>query len=228
LILFVILISIVSYGQHAEEGSQKEIFNNRYGLDVLLHQGKLYYPDINVANGHPFFGDDGVTVGDIVIEGKKYVDQKLKYNIYLQEIILVFNDLIGAEKQIVIDNDKIDTVYYGKQVFIKNQYPKIGKAFVQLVSNNAIPCYIAWGKNKEISSTVGVRGYSYSNEKKAYYLFYHSNLYQFRNNKSFMSIFPEDQQKLIKAYLKANKYKIGKINPEQLKQLIDFVERGTH
>jgi len=228
LILFVILIDIVSYGQNELGEAQKEVFNNRYGLDVLLHQGKLYYPEINIASGHPFLGDEGVTVGEIVIEGRRYGDQKLMYNIFLQEFVLVFNDLNGAEKQIVIDPDKIDTVFFANQVFINNQFPQIGKAFIQLVSNGSIPCYIAWGKNKEISSTVGVRGYSFSNEKKAYYLFYNSTLYQFRNNKSFVSIFPEDQQKMIKDYLKTNKYKIGKINPGQLKQLIDFVEEGTH
>jgi len=227
LVLFVILISIVSYGQNELREAQKEVFNNSYGLDVLLYQGKLYYPEINIASGHPFLGEEGVNVGDIVIEGRRYVDQKLMYNIYLQKIILVFNDLIGAQKQIVIDSDKIDTVFFANQVFIKNKFPQIGKAFVQLVSNDAIPCYIAWGKNKEILSTVGVRGYSFSNEKKAYYLIYHSTLCQFRNNKSFVSIFPEDQRRNIKDYLKVNKLKIGKISPAQLKQLIDFVERGT-
>jgi hypothetical protein len=224
LVVFIFLAS-VSLGQNHLNDQKKEIFDQKYGTEVLLHEGKIYYPESNVAGGNPYWGTKGINEGDIVLGGKRFYNQKIMYDLFFQNFILIFNDLNGAEKQIILDSDKIDSVFLNGFVFIKNPIPGIDKDFVQLVYNGTISCYFFWEKQRTIKSETEIKGYSFSNEKKSMYIIYNSELYRFKNKGEFLNIFQAQYRNQIKQYLSKNSIRIRTINTQQLAHLILHIEK---
>jgi hypothetical protein len=226
LILFgFILLAPSIFGQNHIKDQQKEFFDHKYGTDVLLHEGKIFYPESNIASGNPFWGTENFYEGDIVLKGKKYFKQRMKYNIYSQNFILIFKDSNGAEKQILLDSDNIDSVFIKEYVFIKNPIPKIDNNFVQLVHEGTITCYVSWEKQRTIKSETEIKGYSYSNEKMSRYIIYNSVLYRFRNKRELFKIFQMEHMNDFKQYLSTNNIRIRTVNTQQLEKLILYIEK---
>jgi len=228
-IIFLILIISFSYtfpvhAQVQNSKLDKDYFDKKYGMDVILHEGRIYYPEGNIVSGHPYWGQDNFLRGDLVLNGKRYNNQRIKYDICNQFFILSFNDLIGAEKQIILNPDIIDTIYLENSVFIKNPISKIDFIFIQLVNNGAIPCYLTWEKDKTVQPDNRNLGYSYTKEKSIKYLIYDSVLYKFKNKRDLASIFPKKQRDDIRQYISSNSIELRKGDIQQLEQLIKHIE----
>lgn len=224
-LLGVFFLGIVSYGQDRSTILQKDSFDNKYGKDVLLYVGRIYYPENDIVNGNPFWGDKGVYEGDIVINGERFKNKLLMYNIYLQEFILLFKDFNGAEKQIILAPDKIDSVFIDESIFIRNSISQIDEKFVQLVHDGKIPCFLSWEKQKFVKQSSDQRGFYYTNEKSFKYLIHNSVLYPFKNKRELLKIFDQDYRNDIKQYISINKIRIKTINPKQLEQLVNYIEK---
>lgn len=224
-IIGLIILTSASYGQNQLRYQQKEFFDNKYGIDVLLHEGKVFYPEINIASGNPYWGAESINEGSIVLNGKRFDKQRIGYNICLQNFILIYNDFNGAEKQIVFDKDKIDSVFIKGSVFIKNPVSKIKKNFVQLIHEGTISCYVGWEKIKEVKSDIEIKGFSYSKEERINYIIYNSILHRFRNKRELLSIFPVEHRNEIRKFLSKNDIGIKSANTEQLKLLIGYIEK---
>jgi hypothetical protein len=221
----LILLITVSYGQNQPTDQQKEFFDSKYGIDVLLHSGKIYYPETNIVSGTPYWGTKSVYEGDMVCNGKRYSNQRLMYDIYLQNFILIFNDTNGAEKQIVLDSDRIDSVLINEFVFIKNPLSQIDKKFVQKVHEGKIACYLTWEKEKLVKPDTKIMGYSFTEGKSIKYLFYNSVLYKFNTKRDLLSVFHKEYRSAIKQYISSNKINIRKVSTQQLDQLIKQIEK---
>lgn len=224
----LVFLITVSFGQNQLSDQQREIFDSKYGIDVLLHVGKIFYPESNIASGNPYWGTENIYKGDIVFDGKRYSNQQLMYNIYLQNFVLIFNDTNGAEKQIVLDTDRIDSVLINEFVFIKNTLSQIDKKFIQKVHQGKIPCYVVWEKQRTIKSETEIKGYSYSKEKATKYFVYNSVLYRFKNNRQLLKIFQQEYRKDIKQYLLEKNIRIKTINTQQMKLMVEYIERVVY
>ncbi|GAH52909.1 unnamed protein product [marine sediment metagenome] len=66
----------------------KEFFDQSYGADYELVNGVKYEYLFFISSGHPFLGEDRFYTGYAVINGRQYPDLKIKYDIYIQRIIL--------------------------------------------------------------------------------------------------------------------------------------------
>ncbi len=231
MVKIVFLIFIISFfyifpvkAQIQNSNLQRDYFDKKYGMDVFLNEGRIFYPEGNIVSGHPYWGQDNFLQGDIILAGKRYNNQSIKYDICNQFFILSFNDLIGAEKQIILNSDIIDTVYLENSIFIKNPISKIDYEFIQLVNNGTIPCFLTWKKEKMVQSATQKLGYSYTKEKSIKYLIYDSVLYKFKNKRDLASIFPKKQREDIRQYMSSNSIVLQKVDIQQLEQLIKHIE----
>jgi hypothetical protein len=221
----LILLTTVGYGQNQLIDEQKDFFDSKYGIDVLLHVGKIFYPESNIASGTPYWGTKSFYIGDIICNGKRFNNQRLMYNINVQDFILIFNDLNGAEKQIVLDSDKIDSVFINEFIFIKNPFRQINKKFIQKVHEGKIACYLTWEKEKVVKPDTKIMGYSFTEGKSTKYLFYNSILYKFKTKRDLLSVFQKGNRTAIKQYISSNEINLRKIETKQLDNLINQIEK---
>ena len=224
----VILLGVATYGQNRNLILQKNFFDNKYGKDVLLYVGKIYYPENDIVNGNPLWGEKGIYEGDIVIDGERFENKQLMYNIFSHDFILEFKDFNGAEKQIILAPDKIDSVFIDESIFIKNTISQIDNKFVQLVHDGKILCVLSWEKQKFVKQSTDQKGFYYTNEKSFKYLIYNKVLYSFKNRRELLKIFDKEYRNDIKQYISTNKISIKSINSKQLGQLVNYIEKNVN
>jgi len=193
-----------------------------YGLDVILTNGKKYFEENKIAKGHPFWGGDQSFPADLIISGRVFKNQQLKYNLHKQEFILVYSDYNNQPTQIILHTPLIDSVATNNGLFIQNHFPEIKQPFVSVVHQGNVSCCVGIGKDL-LFSRMGVNtGYSYSKEYQKYYLILKGTAHQFSNKSSFIRIFPKNNRPAIRKYISMHRIKFGKMNEHMLKPLIAF------
>lgn len=203
---------------------QRAIFDSKYGSDASLIEGKVYAPETNVLDGDPFWGISKLYTGTIVLQGKKYVNQQLKYDLFNQNFILIYKETIGAEKQIIIGSDKIDTVYINGAVFIPNPIAKIEKRYVQLVYEGNIAVYVVWSKQKTIDQNSNTGGYSFTKEMNTKYIIFNNTLYSINSNRKLLKLFSGEYRKKLRLYLANKKIRMKNVDQEKLKGLSAYID----
>ena len=203
----------------------KNTFNQQFGLDILLYSGQYYYPATNIVEGTPFWENKPLIVGDIYIKGQVFNDCRLRYHMYLGEFILVFTDQNGAEKQIIIDSNKIDSIKIRNTKFIPNPYAEIHNKYLQVLSEGELPCFISWHVEKNFITTGDNVGYHYLNNGFDSYVYYNGQLLKIKKQKDLLAILPERVKTGISGYRKTHKVRWRKMKPYQLQLLIRECEK---
>ena len=100
----------------------KKFFDQSYGADFELVNGVKYlYPFFNPSD-HPFLGENRFYTGSAVINGCKYPDLKIKYDICIQRIVLNHTFYSGEKEQIVLNNEFIDAFELDDKLFRKYSF----------------------------------------------------------------------------------------------------------
>lgn len=224
---FVLLALVFSFhtnllGQTEQYQDNWQYFNSKYGVDPELYNGVKYFPSHTQAEGHPFLLIERPVVGEVVMSGKKYTGLTLNYDIYNQQLILNYTNYTGAFERIVINSSLVDTFYIAYREFVQNPFPEIAIPYLQLIYKGKISAFVGWSKIYEFRGTIKSGQHEYSDEKKSFYLVKNSEVYKFRNRRTFIKHFDDSQQKQVKVFLKNEKMKIRKATDFQLQQLLIF------
>ncbi len=93
-----------------------------YGADPLLSSGILYYPDHQIAHGHPWLLTEDWQTGTIYASGREYINQEIKYDLISNGLILrtLYNNSNYAE--IVLNQAVVDSCKTGTVTFINGKY----------------------------------------------------------------------------------------------------------
>jgi hypothetical protein len=212
-------------GQNASIDSLRSDFDKLYGLDVLLSNGKRYFPDNNPVIGHPFWKSKDTFLADLTISGKTFKDQRLKYNLYKQEFILIYTNYNGQQGQIILNTSAIDSVNSETTKFIPNEFPEIKQTFVQLVYKGNLSCYIGWHKELQCNSFGAKAGFEYTQEQCRYYLEYNGLVNQFINKSSFLRIFNAKDRTMVRKYISTNRIRFKKLDENNLRKLIAYCNK---
>lgn len=208
--------------------SVREEYDQLYGLDISLYSGKknlVYYLN---HHGHPYWQSDKPITGDLVIDGKRYNNQMLSFNIEKQEFVLTYLDYNKGKNQLIINPERIDTVLLDNVVFIRNHNKELNSVFVQVLYSNKIECYKIWRKDLEISKKVkSSSGLAYTKEQTDLFLLKDKKAHRFYNKKSFLHFFDKIYWNSIKKYISENNIKFRKISDEKLSTLIKYCEDLT-
>jgi len=220
-----LFITSMGYGQTLPVDSLRADFDKLYGLDVLLNNGKKYFPDKNPIIGHPFWRSTDTFLADVTISGKTFKDQSLKYNLDKQDFLLVYTNYNGQQGQIILNTSVIDSVNGRSFSFVPNKYPEIKQQFVQLIYQGRLSCYIGWYKELKISSINGTKsGYEFSDDFHKNYLVYKGTVYRFSNKSSFLRIFNKTERVSIRKYFSANRFIFRNLDDNKLRRLIIYCE----
>lgn len=224
-IIFITFLSVVSaFGQISRIDSLKNEYDQLYGLDMLLYNGKKYFSDFNPIQGHAFWGRNDYFKGDIYLKGKVFRNNLLKYDLLRQEFILSYSSNGEQHHPIVLTSALIDSIKTQDVIFVQNSYSGIPQTFVQKIHQGKVSCYISWIKTKYEKLYNNYVRIAVSKEKKDYYLVVDSKVNSFHNGKTFVKLFSKKNQKKIKKYLNDNKIRFKDIGDKELEQLVLFSE----
>lgn len=222
-ICVILFISGRSYGQTLPIDSLRADFDKLYGLDVLLNNGKKYFPDKNPIIGHPFWRSTDTFLADLTISGRTFKDQRLKYNLDKQDFLLVYINYNGQQGQIILNTLVLDSVNSRDFSFVPNKYPEIKQQFVQLIYEGRLSCYVGWYKELKISSINGIKsGYQFSGDFHRNYLVYKGTVTRFSNKSSFLRIFNKTERIAIRKYFSANRFTFKGLDDNKLKKLFAY------
>jgi len=224
LICVVLFVIRTSWGQNEPIDSLRADFDKLYGLDVLLTNGKKYFPDGNPVIGHPYWRSKIPFLADLTISGKTFKDQSINYNLNKQEFLLHYTNYNGQQGQIILNYSAIDSVNTGMYKFIRNVYPEIRQQFVQLVHQGHISCYIGWYKELKFNSLGPYAGLEYTKDFRMTYLVYNGTVYHFTNKSSFLRIFNLKERVSMRKYISSNQFSFRKMDENKLKKLITYCD----
>ena len=129
----VFLIGLNIRGQNSRIDSLKISYDQMYGQDMLLYNGRKYYSAINPIQGHPYWGGSDYFRGDIYLKGKVFRNNLLKYNLLSQEFVLSYSNNQEQHHPIVLVGGLIDSIRISTVLFVRNKFagiPQIGRAHV--------------------------------------------------------------------------------------------------
>lgn len=225
--LFVIVgIVVFSLGGRAQSNaidSLRQKFDENYGLDVLLYNGTKEYPYYLGHDGHPFWNDDKPFSATVVINGERFNNQHLLYNIERQKFILHYADYHGGEHRLILNSGAIDTIYVGEKVFIPNYNPAIKQSFVQLLFEADIVCCKSWSKDLQVSkNAVSTTGFKYKKQHEYYYVIVQKKVHRFYSKRSFLLGFDKQYRNDIKKYIASKNIRFKDISDKKLTNLVAY------
>ena len=204
----------------------EEMISERYGPNQHLING-IEYVNLHLrSNGHKFLGEDKYNAGTIVLDNKRYHGVLLKYDIFNQHVLLLITHRSGGNKQIILNNLRINNFMIDDKTFYKYSFPGNGTRFYQVLGSNEMACFYHFRK-EEISKPVDNNTLAeFTDEKKRCYLYRNGNLTEFRGNRSFIRIFPGHEPE-VKVYLRQNRLRVRKLNDPQMIRLIRYCQSLT-
>ncbi|MFY9151359.1 MAG: hypothetical protein WAO52_05030 [Prolixibacteraceae bacterium] len=200
-------------------------FDKLYGLDVLLNNGKKYFPDSNPVTGHPFWRSDKPFLADLTIHGKTFPNESLRYNIFKQEFVLLYTNLNGQKDQIILNSEGIDSVRIDDILIVPNTYPEIKQKFIQQIYNGQLISFVGWYKELQFNRTGVNIGYMYLKDNHVNYLIHQGVVHRFSGRSSFLSIFSGYKRALIRKYLSSKHIRFKKMETNDLKDLLRYCEK---
>jgi hypothetical protein len=195
----------------------------KYGLDQELYNGLQYHKRNVQYKGDPYFPEDVFYKGSVTIKGVKYEPEWLKYDSYLQDLILEYTDFQGRYNQLILNNIQVESFCLGSFCFQNLSLADDPHRFYQVLESGHVSCYIHW--RREIHATHDDLKYSheYTRPIGTYFIRYGDQLYSFVNRKEILGIFPDSVQPEMKKYLRKQHFQLRETGPNEIQGLINFI-----
>ena len=213
-----------SRGQHTKSLAADilyKYFSTLYGLDQNLVNGVKFYKSPEAVSGIEFFKDAKSSPGQISVNGIRYPDVFLKYDLVKQDVILEYNYPPGGKMQIIIDKEKVTEFEIFEKTFKKYRFPSTGEHFFQTITVGDLVCLIYWTKIRVPSTSSMHYAYLYTEENRKTYLLIENQLYQFSGQRSFLNLFPEYKEE-IKKFIRRHQLEIRNVSDGDLVRLLEY------
>jgi hypothetical protein len=210
------------------ESAVKEISNyaaSLYGTDDVVVNGRKYFPEHYNAKGNPYFLSDKWTEASLFIDGKRYDNQEILYDIDIEKVILKTSIEDSLTIYLVLNNETIEAFYLGQRYFInakliKNEFP----GFVELLYNGGFSVFSRHQKSFMSEYSRSAPNGFYSGTKSELYILYPGQLDKLPTKKSLLNYFSE-YQKEIKTFMRKQKIKYKKADNIQLNKLFEYCDQ---
>ncbi len=225
---FLIAAIIIGFGFQSEMAAQSPENGKTdvFGLDPLLYNGCYYsyFPPPGTI-GTPFMESSDFVKGTVKVRGVMFEGLNLNYDVYHQQLVLKYNDAIGAVSQIVISDAWLEGFSLGDMVFKVVQASDTSKKIFRVTGSG--PYYILeyLSKSVALDNQVSSRNYRFSNLKIYRYLQTDAGMKPFSGNKSFLSLFTAEKQLLLRKYLRENRIRVRKCSEQELQRLVNYCNK---
>ena len=199
----------------------------KYGSDADLVNGEKYFYPYAQSLGDPFLFTEPRNAS-ITIHGKEFTGQKLRYDLFNQQLILDYTDLYGASASLVLRNEWVESFAFEDYVFKMMKGPDGKPAFFQVILDGPTACVYKWSKNYLLNLTSGVQSYYFTDPVKVSYLVIGGEFHLYKGNGAFVKVFSPEIQKAIKQFMRQGKIKVKKASDSQMRHLVEYCNSLSH
>jgi hypothetical protein len=208
----------------ADYGELQKFVLDRYGVDQVLVNGVIYTDKYWRKEGHQFLGDDRLYTGNLIFRGKKYEELGLKYDICSQQLIVFINNN-PIQEGIIPPHDFISAFSLEERAFIKLEFQGEPQYFQVVFDSENLKCLYHW--SKKVMETAGRGNYrfyhhEFSGSKRQSYLLINGSYVPYRNNRTFIGLFPQHLRTRIGQFMKTNHIKVSGSSDGQMFELMKF------
>lgn len=200
----LIAISWLATGQNSEK-KLYNWFDSNIGIEnTSIFQG-IKYEEKNqpLKKKHSFFISNKFIKGNLLYNGEFFFDIKMKYDLFDQELVILFEK--GNNNRIAIQLFKKNITEFSlhNTHFIKLKINDEPNFYEEGYKSNLIGLYIKHRKTKRETQYRGKLINSYRNNSLQYFIYYNSLYIKISSRKTIVNIFPEQKQ-LINSFFKEN------------------------
>ena len=203
----------------------REEAESSYGPDPDLLNGQKYNFTYRSAEGSPFFDVQDDALSSIQIKGKIYRDERVKFDIYNQLVILDFTDLAGATGSIVLREDWVDYFSIGNILFKKFPDKNGTGKFGQVLYEGRITCVYFWKKTFIPEQEEGEMHYRFSDPVREAVTIFEGKVSSFKNRSSFIKCFPKELRGPVKSEIKSRHLRIKNAGDQEMQALMQYINQ---
>lgn len=170
-----------------------------------LFNGVLFVEEFNCSDGdHRYYASDEFVLGEIFYNGQIYFNQKLKYDIYADEI-LVSPKNIFSKLDIQLRKKNVKYFSFKNHFFLNINEPEVGGSnrnlgFCELMIEKEELILMKKRFKKRTKKRIGDNVFDSFEVEEDYYLKYRNSYYPVNSRKDWISIFPEKKKKINSHY----------------------------
>ncbi len=236
-LLFLIIIGItiqISKAQHQYTDSTLPILNTLnkiYGTSDILANGTLYDEPHYQISGHPYFNSEQWLTADLFIKGNTFKNQKIRYNLQADNIVLLSSDENSLLRMIYIEAKAIDSMLF-KNIQLSNllfintsQLPKnvFPSNYAERIYKGGIQFYrIYYKEHLKNYSQYKPKG-EFSEQKQKYYLLNNHDIVEIKRRRDVYKQYP-NHKKQIRGFMRKHKIRFRKATKNQLIKLMTFCD----
>ena len=197
-----------------------------YGTNDFVVNGRKYLPDHYNAKGNPYFLSENWTKSTLIVDGKKYGEQDILYNIDVEKVILktTINDSIIVF--VMLNNEFVNSFYLGSHYFVNAATIELGDyfpGFIEQVYSNSFTVFIRHQKSFVSEFTKNTPNGFYSATKSVNYIFNNGQIHKLPTKRSLLEYF-SPQKKEVKTFMRKNKISYKRADYSQLYKLFNYCD----
>ncbi len=181
--------------------------------------------DISEFMGNPYFLQEGIGRGSIVIDERSYPDVNLKYDLYAQHVIIEYEGVGGRIFSLVAVSERLREFCIGEFEFVRLNLPSLPDRYYQVISTDFFNAYIHWEKTLSSNNNSVYYSDQFSDPRLSYFLEMGGSINPFHNRKSFAELFPEDLSREVKRRLRKERVKFRNANPTEIVEVMSSIEK---
>jgi len=206
-----------------------EVVSQIYATDPILVNGTVYLENLSEIKGHPYFLSEEWLGGDVFIRDRAFPNQKLKYNIETDDLILNTgisdsNFTTVRLNRMLVDSFNIDGhQFVHSRKFSAND--SLDKYF-ESYDGRGFTFLQRYSKDRNGKYSDNSPGGSYNEMTTVNFILNDQKLVNISSKKEFYQFFEEDK-KDIRKFLRTNQIKYRKANTGEIKLLISYISELT-
>jgi hypothetical protein len=215
--LYCIIPRLSGY-RYADTSPQDTLRDNQ-----VLYNGKMWRNLYSMVKGDQFFFSREYLQGSLTINGSSYKNILINYDIYNDEILTANNhgSIIQLNKEMV---DSFLMVYAGKTyrfVNVREDSLSVLKGYVKVLYQEKSALYVKY--KKEIQALAIEDKYDMFYRLYRIYFVKDGKVYQISSKSDLLKVLQEDKAR-IKDFMKKNRLKVSKTEPESFIPVIRYYD----
>ena len=189
-----------------------------------LYNGRAWRNLYYRIKGDQFLFTTEFLAGNVTVDGKEYDNLRIKYDIYNDELLIITNHgiILQMNKEMIdlFDMKYNDQVYYFKNLDADSLSSISG--FINIMYEGKTSLYVKY--RKEILLLAVENKYDMFNQINRIYLEKGGTMTQVNTKREFLNLLKDHKQQ-VHSFIKSNKIRITRKNPESFKPVVEYYDK---
>lgn len=223
LLRMLLLSAFVLASVHALAQTDNENSDPVYGHDPLLYNGRMYtfFPAAGTT-GYQYLNAKFDSEGSIKIRGTLFTNVSLNYDVYNQFVVLKYSDALNSSGLIEISPAWLESFTLNGCNFEFVAGADTSRRIYQVIGNGENIIMYFHHKELLIDTRTTARNFYFPDATRDMFILRADRMIRFNTNRTFIHAFSENNQPVVKKYMRKNKIKVKRSTDLVMTELINF------